>query len=140
MIEKEWLSQYSSVSMVQQMKKAIHESYLSRLSESSSSVSETDFQRAMTIRSIGKSIVDNQDFFKDSHSLDFDLFKFSHKIGRQNTLTQLTMYLLRQLPSKPTLVRGFDEIKLVSFLNAIQSGYKSKVQYHNDLHGTDVMQ
>ena len=30
--------------------------------------------------------------------------------------------------------------KMVSFLNAIASGYRKNVQYHNDLHGADVAQ
>lgn len=29
---------------------------------------------------------------------------------------------------------------MIHFLNEIQKGYLQKVQYHNDLHGADVMQ
>jgi len=33
-----------------------------------------------------------------------------------------------------------NEQKMVEFLNVIASGYRTEVQYHNDLHGADVAQ
>lgn len=47
---------------------------------------------------------------------------------------------MRQLPGQPTVTQKYDEQKLVRFLNEIQRGYKQNIQYHNDLHGADVMQ
>lgn len=35
---------------------------------------------------------------------------------------------------------AYNAEKLVNFFNVIQKGYYQEVQYHNDLHGADVMQ
>jgi hypothetical protein len=33
----------------------------------------------------------------------------------------------------------YNEEKFATFLNRIQKGYRKDVEYHNDLHGADVM-
>ena len=38
------------------------------------------------------------------------------------------------------VMNKIDNLKLINFLNNIAKGYKRSVQYHNDLHGIDVMQ
>lgn len=47
-----------------------------------------------------------------------------------------TVFMLSQLEVMPIL----EENKLASFLDKIQNGYHHEVEYHNDLHGVDVMQ
>jgi len=80
----------------------------------------------------------NPEFFKRAQEFDFDIFTFADQIGRMHALTYLTMHLMVQLPSQP-LNNQYNEEKMVTFLNTIQSGYRKQVEYHNDLHGADVM-
>jgi len=71
-------------------------------------------------------------------SLTFDIFKFSEKVGRENTLTSLAVHCSASL-------NLFDSLKIdkeifTNFMNKIYDGYRRDVEYHNDLHGADVMQ
>lgn len=50
------------------------------------------------------------------------------------------MHLIKNLPESLPRDFVFCEQKLVQFLYEIQNGYLEKVQYHNDLHGSDVAQ
>lgn len=40
----------------------------------------------------------NLELFKTAQSFDFDIFEFDKTVGRSNSLTLLTIYLMRQLP------------------------------------------
>lgn len=82
MIEKEWLSQYSPLSMHQQMKKTIFES-VRNWSESVSSNANVFLERAVSINTMEQTMLNLQEYFNEALKLDFDLFKFSDRIGRQ---------------------------------------------------------
>lgn len=78
--------------------------------------------------------------FVDSGSADFDIFKFSNEIGRENALRHLTLHLVYQTPEIMSHINLYQEEKFANFLNQIQKRYRFDVEYHNDLHGADVMQ
>lgn len=71
--------------------------------------------------------------------LTFDIFKFEKELNnRRKVLPLMTLNAMDKL----NLVEGFwafDTEKLAKFLNQVQSTYQESVQYHNDLHGADVM-
>ena len=69
-------------------------------------------------------------------SLDFDVFSLSNACGRDRTL-QLTASKILYDSGLEVLVVG---PAMMRFLERISLIYDKKIEYHNDLHGTDVMQ
>ena len=70
------------------------------------------------------------------HSYDFDIFSINSIIDKK------TMQLISQeILSKYDFFRNIlDERIFKNFVQEINDGYSRSVTYHNDLHGTDVMQ
>ena len=60
-------------------------------------------------------------------------------LGRENTLPMVVFKIMNELPQTPGSA-SLNNDKLISFLDALSKGYRRNVQYHNDLHGTDVVQ
>jgi len=71
---------------------------------------------------------------------DFDAFKVSDALGRDNFFTMVIFKIMTELPLASSSQACIDKVKLVNFLNKIQEGYRREVAYHNDLHGADVAQ
>ena len=61
------------------------------------------------------------------------------KIGRSATLPTITFKILHDLNLQQVLQR-VNQPKLFTFLGKIYRGYRRSVEYHNDLHGCDVLQ
>ena len=82
-------------------------------------------------------LIEKSHYFDKIDKLDFDIFEFTKEIGRAATLP----YCVLGMMSKANLNlenANINEEKLVEFLNKIARGYRTEVQYHNDLHGADV--
>jgi hypothetical protein len=69
-------------------------------------------------------------------SKDFNIHEFDSTVGRVNTLP----FIGRTIYTAFDLMSLIDTEKLDSFLSSIQQGYIEKVQYHNSVHASDVMQ
>jgi hypothetical protein len=69
-------------------------------------------------------------------SYHFNIFRFSETVGRKNQMPILSYSLLK--------VNGIEESvnkqKFFSFMKAVYNRYSRNVQYHNDLHGSEVAQ
>lgn len=93
------------------------------------------FNHFLMTGEIDDKITDILDTISTSH---FNLFKFNAKVGRQMTLPLIFYYVLFG-----SCQNYFEEIrkpKLKSFITEIYKGYKRDVTYHNDLHGSDLVQ
>ena len=73
------------------------------------------------------------------NSFDFDPFKMSEVLQRENLFTMTVYKMITNLPKLGSSLQ-LNNDKLVHFLSKIGSGYRRNVQYHNDLHGADVAQ
>lgn len=76
------------------------------------------------------------DQFQDIEESTFNVFKVAQCTGRDQYLSSITVYVMNKLDLQNIVVQD----KLASFLDTAQATYKQDVQYHNDLHGADVMQ
>ena len=76
------------------------------------------------------------DLLEDMKSFKFDMFEFQEKCGRPNCLPIVTTYSLMQLD----LLNLVDQEKMPAFCHKIYNTYRQDVEYHNDLHGSDVLQ
>jgi hypothetical protein len=72
----------------------------------------------------------------DLDKVSFDIFQANAKLGRENLLPFMVMDALQKLEGYELL----DEDRLIRFLMKVKDTYREDVQYHNDLHGADVMQ
>ena len=83
-----------------------------------------------------------ENLLTDFDELTFDIFKFEKELGSRNKV--LPLMTLKALDTF-NIIEGqitswkLDTVKLYSFLHKIQSTYMEDIQYHNDLHGADVM-
>ena len=73
--------------------------------------------------------------FKDIGERHFDIFKVMDSIGREQLLPMMTIITfydcgLRQFINEP---------KAALFLDKVTTTYREDVQYHNDIHGSDVL-
>lgn len=76
--------------------------------------------------------------FKDTLlSNEFDVYEFD-KATQGNPLCTLGLYVIQKKGLIESL--SLDIQKLVLFLGKIESGYKTKNLYHNNLHATNVLQ
>ena len=74
----------------------------------------------------------------DTDNLTFDIFTFSRTVKRENALQALTTHCVGSLNLFDSL--SIDQKIFSKFMDQIYDGYKRDVEYHNDLHGADVMQ
>jgi len=81
----------------------------------------------------------NADVLATVESFDFDCFQVADVLGRENTLPMVVFKIMNELPQTPGSA-SLNNDKLISFLGALYKGYRTDVQYHNDLHGADVAQ
>uniref|UniRef100_A0A7S3FVS4 Phosphodiesterase n=1 Tax=Strombidium rassoulzadegani TaxID=1082188 RepID=A0A7S3FVS4_9SPIT len=79
---------------------------------------------------------DHEAEFADFEKLEFRLFEVSDKVGRQYLLPFSVVDALQKLELNELI----NEDHIVKFLIVIQKTYRTDIQYHNDLHGADVMQ
>jgi len=99
-------------------------------------------QKAFSYNTVQHHLQRDPEIYKEVLSETFDTIAFSEKIGRVHTLPMIGQHFLNEI-SDINPDHTDDLIiseKLISFLNIIQKGYYQDVQYHNDLHGADVMQ
>lgn len=68
----------------------------------------------------------------------FNIFEFNKAVGRQMTLPLIYYYVLSK--SCREYFIEINKIKLKSFIQEIYRGYRRDVNYHNDLHGSDLVQ
>ena len=64
----------------------------------------------------------------------FNIFTFSQAVGRNMQMPFIATTLLRQ----NNLLQVVDHHKFLQFIVQIYNKYKRSVEYHNDLHGSDV--
>ncbi len=83
----------------------------------------------------------------DFTSIDFDIFKYSDKVGRENVFNILFKNIIERVEldnlksNKGSEEKLYiDKNKLNNFSNAIKNGYNPFLPYHSDLHGIDVCQ
>lgn len=69
-------------------------------------------------------------------SLDFDLFDYVSKVGRESALYNISNILLERYD----LFSFVSVSRFRTFIDKIRLGYDYLVPYHNDLHATDVLQ
>jgi len=76
------------------------------------------------------------DFLQNLQKYEFDIFKFSNRVGRKMQMPLIAFGLLYANHLQDTV----DQKKYLNFVKSIYNRYQRGVQYHNDLHGSDVAQ
>lgn len=69
-------------------------------------------------------------------SFQFNIFDFVNEVGRDMQMPIIASSLLK----KNDLLGTVDQQKFLNFISQIYNKYKRSVEYHNDLHGSDVAQ
>lgn len=76
------------------------------------------------------------DYCEAINTFEFNLFEFTEKVGRKLQMPFMAMALLKENNLYPIV----NSNKFVQFIIQIFNKYKRSVEYHNDLHGSDVAQ
>ena len=69
---------------------------------------------------------------------NFNTLEFCEAIGRNIAPTILTYHIFKAL--YVDTIPQLDQNKLICFVRQIFAGYNQKVEYHNEMHATDVLQ
>ena len=80
-------------------------------------------------------IAKNQIHFETLANRSFDIFQTIESVGREQLLPMMTMMTMYNTGLKQFV----NEQKITLFLDRITTTYKQEVQYHNDIHGSDVL-
>lgn len=70
---------------------------------------------------------------------DFNIHRFMDKVGRKVGMSAITLKIMQNLGLEKALPL-LDASKMTRFLGKIYQGYRRDVEYHNDIHGADVLQ
>lgn len=146
-----WLDQYSNIGADRGILSNLKHLEKESLGSMAENMSDPDIERLSLVldkKSAAKSMISQNylskcdQLFLDFDELKFNIFKFEKELGsRSKVLPLMTLKALDNF----NIVEGkitnwkLDTQKLYSFLHKIQSTYKEDIQYHNDLHGADVM-
>ena len=76
----------------------------------------------------------NQHYEQQIDSFDFNIFEFTYTVGRNMQMPIMATMLLK----KNNLIQAVNFPKFLQFMKQIYNSYKRSVEYHNDLHGSDV--
>ena len=137
-----WMDQYSNIGADQGIL-----SNLNKLDENNSvNITDQDFDNLSSVMDKKSKSLVNQNYLEkykemlsDFDELSFSIFEFEKKLNnRRKVLPLMTLNAMDNL----NLINGFWDFnmeKLAKFLNQVQSTYMVSVQYHNDMHGADVM-
>ena len=85
---------------------------------------------------IDEEITKHDEVLKKLDKLEFNVLDFSRQAKRENVLSIMTIKALKNMDCLGLV----DEPKLLKFLGKATSTYQQSVEYHNDLHGADVVQ
>ena len=78
----------------------------------------------------------HKSFYQAMNTFDFNLFEFTEVVGRKMQMPFMALALLKQ----NNLEAIVDQDKFLQFIIQIYNKYERSVEYHNDLHGSDVAQ
>lgn len=76
------------------------------------------------------------EFYQAVNSFDFNLFEFTEAVGRNMQMPFIATALLEH----NDLIKVVNYDKFLTFIVQIYNKYQRSVEYHNDLHGSDVAQ
>ena len=96
----------------------------------------TNIDFEVTIDDVQAIIKQNQDLYFGISTFEFNIFEFSKTVGRQMQMPTMAMALI----DINGLNNKVDESKFLKFMVQIYNQYSRSVEYHNDLHGSDVAQ
>ena len=91
-----------------------------------------------TLMSLTQDLTKYYDKLEQMKTLDFDILDLSRDIDRNQVLPCMVVHAINELQIEDIISNCKDEMS--SFLKKVNSTYMQEVQYHNDLHGADVMQ
>lgn len=146
---QQWLANYSPMAMLEVNEQLIGKAHaavtnneLSSDGRSSSQISSIKMRKTISLNSMVAKQLQNETAFAALDSFDFNCFEFSRKVGRQNALPYAVFKMIQNCDEMvPNNSKGtIDTDCLLSFLTKLQQGYRTEVQYHNDLHAADVAQ
>lgn len=98
--------------------------------------SSTNIDFEVTTDDVQAIIKQHQDLYFGISTFEFNIFEFSKTVGRQMQMPTMAMALI-DINGLNTKV---DEGKFLKFMVQIYNQYNRSVEYHNDLHGSDVAQ
>ena len=75
-------------------------------------------------------------FFQGINTFEFNLFEFTEAVGRNMQMPFIATGLIEH----NDLMSIIDYEKFLTFMVQIYNKYQRSVEYHNDLHGSDVAQ
>lgn len=142
---QKWLQEYSGFNLQE-----IQESLIMHLKNDQKSECGTSMKSNSQISSIStqglsqlnSKLVQHEQVLQSLYSFDFDAFKVSDAVGRENCFTMAVFKMMNELPmaADDSSTKELNKDKLVNFLKKIGQGYRREVDYHNELHGLDVAQ
>ena len=91
-----------------------------------------DFQ--LTLEDVEEILKKHQDFYYAISTFEFNIFEFSKTVGRNMQMPVLASTIM----DLNGLSKIINQKKFLQFIIQIYNKYHRAVEYHNDLHGSDV--
>ena len=92
------------------------------------------FEKSIVIRNIDSIYQNNLENFTNIDDINFDIFEFEQKVGKENILVLIGKYLFNYYNFGELI----NQTKYDNWCDKIASGYKRTNTYHHDLHAADI--
>ena len=92
------------------------------------------FEKSIIIRNIDSIYQNNLENFTNIDDINFDIFEFEQKVGKENILVLIGKYLFNYYNFGELI----NQTKYDNWCDKIASGYKRTNTYHHDLHAADI--
>jgi hypothetical protein len=92
------------------------------------------FEKSIVIRNIDSIYQNNLENFTNIDDINFDIFEFEQKVGKENILVLIGKYLFNYYHFGELI----NQTKYDNWCDKIASGYKRTNTYHHDLHAADI--
>jgi hypothetical protein len=133
-----WLREFSSIHMEE-----VRQDYLKNVLDKKLCPSTPEVlsaaSKAPSIATVLQKIEVHSEELNMIDDLDFNIHAFMNTVGRKIGMQTITIKIMQQMGLQTALPQ-LDIHKLTRFLGKIYSGYRRDVEYHNDIHGADVLQ
>jgi len=134
-----WLREFSSIHMEECRQDYLHNVLAQKKGDPSTPHQSSVISKAPSLATVQEKIDSHTEELSMISQFDFNIHRFMDKVGRKVGMSAITLKIMQNLGLEKALPL-LDASKMTRFLGKIYQGYRRDVEYHNDIHGADVLQ
>lgn len=134
-----WLREFSSIHMEECRQDYLQNVLAAKKADPSTPHQSSVVSKAPSFATVIEQINAHSEDLKLIDKFDFNIHTFMKNVGRKVGMSAITINIMQKMGLEQALPL-LDIKKMTRFLGKIYQGYRRDVEYHNDIHGADVLQ